>query len=158
MNTGIISSRYARALLRYAEETGGAERVAIQARQLLEHPEVKSVRLEPELERFVTLLVRNGRIEDVRLMLRTYVAMYYESKGFKLARLVSAVAAPDLEARMQAVLEQKFGCKVLLDSSVDPELIGGFTVEIGDYMLDASVKNQIDVIRREFIIQNNRIV
>lgn len=158
MNTGIISSRYARALLRYAEETGGAERVAIQARQLLEHPEVKSVRLESEIERFVTLLVRNGRIEDVRLMLRTYIAMYYESKGFKLAHLVTAVPAPGLEARMQAVLEQKFGCGVLLDSSVNPELIGGFTVEIGDYMLDASVKNQIDVIRREFIIQNNRIV
>lgn len=158
MNTGIISSRYAKALLRYAQETGGGERVARQARELLANPTMDSIKLEPELERFVALLVRNGRIEDVRLMLRTYVALYYRSKGIELAHLTSTIPSPELETRIRTLLEKQFGCEVLLESSVDPALLGGFVVEIGDYLLDASVRNQIEAIRRQFVIQNNRIV
>ena len=41
---------------------------------------------------------------------------------------------------------------------VDPSLIGGFVVQVGDYLLDASVRNQIETIRRQFVVQNNRIV
>jgi len=158
MNTGLISTRYARALIRYTEETGGAERVAEQAYDLLLNPDMESVKLEPELERFVQLLLKNGRIEDVRLMLRTYVAMYYESKGYRLATLITAVPCPDLESKISAMLEEKFQCTVVLDTKVDPTLIGGFIVEIDNHLIDASVRNQIETIRRQFVIQNNRIV
>jgi len=158
MNTGLISTRYAKALFRYAEETGGAERVARQAYDLLLNPDIESVRLEPELECFVGLLVKNGRIGDVRLMLHAYVAMYYRSKGYRLATLVTAVPCPDLESKISAMLEEKFHCTVILDTKVDPTLIGGFIVEIDDHLIDASIRNQIETIRRQFVIQNNRIV
>ena len=68
MNTGIIATRYATALLRYTEETGGGERVCAQVRRLLEHPEERPAALEPELERFVRLLVKNGRLGEVRFV------------------------------------------------------------------------------------------
>ncbi|MCQ2182906.1 MAG: ATP synthase F1 subunit delta [Bacteroidales bacterium] len=158
MNTGLISARYARALMRYTEETGGAERVAEQAYNLLLNPDMTSVKLEPELERFVSLLVKNGRIDDVQLMLRTFVAMYYKSRGYRLATLITAVPCPDLESKISAMLEDKFQCTVILDTKVDPALIGGFIVEIDDHLIDASVRNQIETIRRQFVIQNNRIV
>lgn len=158
MNTGLISARYAKALIRYTEETGGGERVARQAYELLLDSDINSVKLEPELERFVDLLVKNGRIADVRLMLRTYVAMYYRSKGYRLATLVTAVPCPDLESKITAMLEDKFHCTVILDTKVDPSLIGGFVVEIDDHLIDASVRSQIETIRRQFVIQNNRIV
>ena len=45
MNTGIISSRYATALLRYTQETGGGARVCAQVRRLLEHPEERPAAL-----------------------------------------------------------------------------------------------------------------
>ena len=47
---------------------------------------------------------------------------------------------------------------MLLETSVDPDLLGGFTLEIGDYLLDGSVRRQIETIRRQFVISNNRIV
>ena len=56
------------------------------------------------------------------------------------------------------MLERQLGCEVLLESDVDPDLLGGFTLEVGDYLLDASVRRQIETIRRQFVIQNNRIV
>ncbi len=158
MNTGIISSRYATALLRYTEETGGGERVCAQARRLLDHPDQKPVPLEPELERFIRLLVKNGRLEDVRFMLRTFIAMYYRSRGIKVARLTTVVSSEELERKLRTMLEKQLGCEVLIETRVDPAIIGGFVLEVGDYMLDASVRRQIETIRRQFVIQNNRIV
>ena len=158
MNTGLISSRYASALLRYTQETGGGERVCAQVRHLLEHPEEDPGRLEPELERFVRLLVKNGRMEDVRFIFRSFIEMYYRSRGVLVARLTTVVPAGELEDRLRRVLEEKFGGEVLVESRVDPALIGGFTLEVGDYLLDASVRRQIETIRRQFVIQNNRIV
>ena len=158
MNTGIISSRYATALLRYTQETGGGERVCAQVRRLLEHPEERPAALEPELERFVRLLVKNGRLGEVRFIFRSFIAMYYRSRGIRVARLVTAVPSPELERKLRTVLEKQFGGDVLIESDVNPDLLGGFTLEVDDYLLDASVRRQIETIRRQFVISNNRIV
>ena len=158
MNTGIIASRYATALLRYTQETGGGERVCAQARRLLDHPEQNPGPLEPELERLVRLLVKNGRIEDAKFILRSFVAMYYRSRGIQVVQLTTVVPSEELEQRLRPVLEKQLGREVLIESKVDPELLGGFTLEVGDYLLDASVRRQIETIRRQFVISNNRIV
>ena len=47
---------------------------------------------------------------------------------------------------------------VIMDSTVDESLEGGFVFEVDGYMLDASVRTQMERIRREFIEKNNRIV
>ncbi len=158
MNTGIISTRYAKALLMYTEENGSGERVCAQVREILKSPDKVPARLEPELERFVALLVRNSRMEDVRFILRSFVSMYYRSKGIRLATLTTSVPAPGLEERLHPMLERDFSCKVIFETAVDPSLIGGFVVTVDDYVLDASVRNQLETIRRQFIIQTNRIV
>ncbi|MCR4860860.1 MAG: F0F1 ATP synthase subunit delta [Bacteroidales bacterium] len=158
MNTGIISSRYATALLRYVQETGGGERVCAQVRRLLDHPDQSPGKLEPELERFTRLLVKNGRLEDVRFILRSFLAMYYRSLGIQVAHLTTVVPSADLERKLHAMLTRQLGCEVLIETKVDPALLGGFTLEVGDYLLDASVRRQIETIRRQFVIQNNRIV
>lgn len=158
MNTGIISSRYATALLRYVEETGGGERVCAQVRRLLDHPELDPGPLEPELERFVRLLADNGRLDDVRIIFRSFLAMYCRSRGILTVRLTTVVPAEGLERKLRTVLEKQFGSEVLIETRTDPGLVGGFTLEVGDYLLDASVRRQIAAIRRQFVIQNNRIV
>ena len=158
MNTGIIASRYATALLRYTEETGGGERVCAQVRRLLDHPEQDPGPLEPELERLIRLVVENGRLEDVKFILRSFIAMYYRSRGIQVAQLTTVVPSEGLERKLRTMLEKQFGTQVLIETKVDPELIGGFTLEVGDYLLDASVRRQIETIRRQFVISNNRIV
>ena len=98
-------------------------------------------------------------MSEVRFILNSYVSLYYKSIGVMLAKLVSAQSVD--EATVQSlceVLEAHFGCKVSMSVKVDPSLIGGFVVQVGDYMLDASVRNQIETIRRQFVVQNNRIV
>jgi len=159
MNSGIISSRYATALLRYVQETGRGEQVCDQAVAILQDPDILTRGpLEPELERFVTLLIRNGRLSDVRMIFLTFITMYYGSIGVMTAHLITCAPVPGLKEKLQPILERQFGCRVVIGATVDSSLIGGFKLEIGEYELDASVRRQIDEIRRQFYVSNNRIV
>ena len=259
MNTGIIASRYATALLKLVDETGSGESVAAQVqvieaaldgsqefRHAVADPAVSAesklglfeaavAPLAPELRKFIQLLIRNGRIGDARLVFTTFITEYYRARHIKRARLVvadgsllsaaassvavarqahqpaaglspvaspvaglSSVAAlssvaepveapeepsdseplrlagtlrqaqrpveqhqaeaPSLESRLREVIESKTGCKLDLKTEVDPTLIGGFIFEVDDLLLDASVSRQIDIIRRQFIEKNRRIV
>lgn len=158
MNTGIISKRYAKALLAYVQETGNGERVSAQVRQLLGQGDMSGITLEPELQRFMELLVEKGRVEYVRGIFHTFLELYYDSIGVKRATLTVAVPAPGLEDRLRPLLEEQFGCKVEFDTIVDPGLVGGFVIEVGERQLDASVRHRLEIIRRQFIISNNRLV
>ena len=134
-----------------------------------------------ELHKFLELLIRNGRIGDVRLVLTTFVTEYYRSRHIKRARLVVADPAlldpeptpsdpvpvegslrqaqrPALESRLRELIGKETGCELLLETKVDPSLIGGFVFEVEDMILDASVSRQLDVIRHQFIEKNRRIV
>ncbi len=226
MNTGIIATRYATALLKLVEETGSGELVAAQVqviekaldevpdfRRAVDDPAVAAVQkislfeaalkdsMAQELHKFFELLIRNGRIGDVRLVLTTFIIEYYRSRHIKRARLVvadpallssssvsgsdSPVAGSDssvagsvrgtvirqtrlpegdsrrpgsLESRLRELIGKETGCELLLETKVDPSLIGGFVFEVEDMILDASVSRQLDFIRRQFIEKNRRIV
>ena len=159
MNTGIVSVRYARALLRYVQELGCGEHVCREACALLADPDsVTSVQLSAELGRFANLLKRQGRLQDVRQILNTFVRMYRESTGTLMAKLTTCAPAPELEQRLRPILEERFGLKVEMEVSVDERLLGGFKVDVGDYELDASLRSQIEALRRQFVVRNNRIV
>lgn len=206
MNTGIIATRYATALLKLVEETGSGDVVAAQVqviekaldevpefRRAVDDPAVSVVRkislfeaalkdsMAQELRKFLELLIRNGRIGDVRLVLTTFVTEYYRSRHIKRARLVVAdpalldpeptpsdpvpvegalrqVQRPALESRLRDLIEKQTGCRLILKTEVNPSLIGGFVFEVEDTVLDASVSRQLDIIRRQFIEKNRRIV
>ena len=206
MNTGIIATRYATALLKLVEETGSGELVAAQVqviekaldevpdfRRAVDDPAVAAVQkislfedalkdsMAQELHKFLELLIRNGRIGDVRLVLTTFVTEYYRSRHIKRARLVVAdpvlldpeptpsapvpvegslrqAQRPALESRLRELIGKETGCELLLETKVDPSLIGGFVFEVEDMILDASVSRQLDVIRHQFIEKNRRIV
>ena len=158
MNTGVISSRYAKALLKLVLETGGGENVYAQVTALLADPDRIPQPLAPELERFIALLVKNHRIEHVKLMFNSFVKMYDEQVNRRRIRLTTALAAPELERKIKVLFEEKLGGEVIIDAKVDPDIIGGFILVVDDRMLDASVSRQIEDIRRQFIEKNKRIV
>lgn len=209
MNTGIIATRYATALLKLVEETGSGELVAAQVqviekaldevpdfRRAVDDPAVAAAKkialfeaalssvaesvegtsLAPDLRKFLELLIRNGRIGDVRLIFTTFVTEYYRARHIKRAKLVVADSAllnpeptpsdrelaeplrPTLDVRLRDLIEKQTGCKLILKTEVKPSLIGGFVFEVEDTVLDASVSRQLDIIRSQFIEKNRRIV
>ncbi|MCQ2156975.1 MAG: F0F1 ATP synthase subunit delta [Bacteroidales bacterium] len=158
MNSGVISSRYANAFLRLTQESGRGEQVCEQVRTLLRDPESMPEKMEPDLEKLILLLRRNGREDHLKFILRSFVDRYYDSVNARLAHLTTAVPSPGLGEKLCGLVAENSGLRVVLETSVDPDIIGGFVFEIDDYILDASVRSSIEKIRRELIEKNNRIV
>ena len=53
----------------------------------------------------------------------------------------------DASSRIKGALEKATGKKIILETSVDPELIGGLVAQVGSYTLDRSVKNSLEKLR-----------
>ena len=158
MNTGAVTKRYAKALLLLTRESGRGEQVCAQVIDILRDPANIPSPLEEDLGKFISFLASKGRADYLRRILRSFVDLYCESSGLQHAVLTSAVESPELEKKVRGELESRFGGKVLLETAVDPNLIGGYRLEVGGYMMDGSVRRQLDILRREFIVRNNRIV
>lgn len=151
MNSGVISMRYATALLKLVQQTGRGDAVFEQVRSLLSAPETQPAQLEPDLERFMALLVANGRTEILKQTLTSFVTLYCRAAGLKMVHLKTAVASPEFESGIVRTLERQTGCKVILSSEVDPSLIGGFTLEMDSRLLDGSVRYRLEQIRRSLV-------
>lgn len=186
MNRAIVITRYASALVRFVRENGQGERVLGEAEALLKAlhtvpdlarmveaaPDVVNAAekknllqsalgspLSPEMDRFFALLSRNGRMELVPDILRNFVTLYRRSIGVCRAHL-TAVAPPSehLLQSLKALVKGKTGADVIFDVDVDPSLVGGFVLDLDSYLLDASVKRQLEMIREQFIERNRRII
>jgi F0F1-type ATP synthase, delta subunit (mitochondrial oligomycin sensitivity protein) len=188
MNAGIIASRYAAALLMLVQETGSGDVVVRQVLALQkallsvqglsqaigDSTEVSTERklalfeaclgdeaMAPDLRKFLSLLIRKGRINDASLVFSSFVSAYYKSKGIKRGRLVvpkKGEGIGDLVARLERLVQDSTGSTLELEVDEDPSIIGGFVFEMEDNLLDASVSHQLDLIRRQFVERNRRIV
>lgn len=159
MNTGAIAKRYAKALLLQTQDSGRGEQVFGQVRSMLASPDAALPQaLEPDIQKLVALLVRNGRQDYLKFILHSFLGLYCKAEGICRATLTTAVPSPELAVKMEKLLASKTGGRVLLEQKVEPDLIGGFILDVEEFMLDASVRNRIETIRRQFVEKNTRIV
>ena len=184
MNAGIVASRYAKALLKFVQETGNGDKVYAQAgvlalrmqeyRQLRDyienHPEIdlaKKLQLleaalgespAMEMSRFVSLVIIRRRSEFFLRMLLSFLTLYREAQNIKVGRLITALPAEGLKERMEELFRDKTGAEVHLEQKVDPEILGGFVFELDDWRMDASVAGQFRKIKAKLVDNTNRIV
>jgi F-type H+-transporting ATPase subunit delta len=184
MNTGIVASRYAKALLKYVQENGAGNEVYSQSVVLVaymhELPQLKlyvedsaDVSLErkisllssalghdldPSLVRFLELLSQRRRLELLSRMLVSFIEQYRRTHNIKVGRLVTAVPMSGLRERLEEIFAEKMSADVHLEEKVDDSLIGGFVFELDGLRLDASVERQLERLRSQLVEKNNRIV
>jgi F-type H+-transporting ATPase subunit delta len=91
-------------------------------------------------------------------MLWSFISQYREAHDIKVGTLVTAVQDDDLRKRLEDLFHDKTRCEVHFKTSVDPELIGGFVFEIDGRRLDASVRSQLERIRRSLVDETSRLV
>lgn len=94
---------------------------------------------------FLKLLAQNKRLDMARDIALAYIAIYRRANAIYKVSVVSAAPLGDAEkARLEAVIAKHVGKGTMeYDFSVDPALIGGFTVTINSERLDASVASQL---------------
>ncbi|GKS70124.1 ATP synthase F1 subcomplex delta subunit [Nitrosomonas sp. PY1] len=98
-----------------------------------------------EAHNFLTLLAENKRITILPQISQLYEQLKAQYEGILEAKITSAfeIDAKQLKKLIDD-LEQKFNCKIEPKVSIDPELIGGIKVEIGDEVFDASVRGKLE--------------
>ena len=98
-----------------------------------------------QMRHFMLLLVDKGRIYLAEAILKEFQARVRELKKTVLAEVISAVELSDeqKETVRQKVQSMTDAQSVELETSLDPDLIGGVVIKIGSQVLDASIRGQL---------------
>jgi F-type H+-transporting ATPase subunit delta len=98
-----------------------------------------------DLKNFVDTLVSAGRVALLPQMIDAYGDLINEAEGKALAVVTSAVPlAQDDQDSIASRLAQILGKSIVLESKVDPSLLGGFVAKVGNYRIDMSLKTKLD--------------
>ena len=162
MDAGLIASRYANALLIFAKEEQAAARVYSDARALLDAlPQKDSLEdciqgLSKPMQKFVTVVIQNKRAAYLPAILNAYRSLYRHENGITRAWLTTAEEDPGLADRLTELMKLQGFTEVDWKTEVNPDLIGGFIIQIEDKRLDASIASQLQSIRKEWEEKNRK--
>jgi len=175
MDYGVISVRYARALLKSATELKVEEKVyadmimlaacyveVADLRATIENPMLQrsekvrllTTALGPDAnelsKRFIELVLKEGREKVLQFMANSYITFYREQKNIIRGKLTTAAAVSEAtEQKMKQMVESRTQGTVEFNTEVDPSIIGGFILEYDTYRMDASVKTRLNNILSE---------
>ncbi len=183
MNSGMISKRYARALLQYAVGQKAEETVFSEMKQLAEtfaqEPRLRVAMENPMLSKenkfdlivaaiggkgsdqfrqFVRFVMDKKRERAIRNIALSYVDLYCEEKKINSAKLVTATEPDEATVTKLKTLAQQIKAGTLdFETKVDPEVGGGFILYVDTYRLDASVRMQLNKIKQDLINENSKV-
>jgi len=102
--------------------------------------------------RFLQTLVRHRRQMRTPEIAREYLDIVDEAEGRMHARVTLARESSDAEVKaIAAQLSRVFGKEVIPHVAVDPSIMGGVVVNVGDTVLDGSVRKRLGTLRRQML-------
>lgn len=105
---------------------------------------VASMEVDQVMGNFLKLLVQKKRAVLLPEIAEAFKTMVDEAKNISHGKVTSAIALDSaMQKKIQKVLEKLTGKKVELTTSVDPSIIGGIVAQVGDLVLDGSIKTQL---------------
>lgn len=174
-----IAKRYAKALLEIAEESKKLDKITQDIQTIdslikisrdiqlfLKSPIIKEEKkkeiireifsdgkIDPVTLRFILLLVdknREGLLHDIT---KAYQDLYDEKMGIVNAEVVTVIEIDEDEKKKveQKILELTGANKVKATYKVDPTIIGGIVIKIGDRVYDGSIRRKIYLLREQLI-------
>ena len=100
--------------------------------------------------RFLELLAERHRLPVVFRIQKAFDALWREERKLLPVSVTSAVELdPSLLENIGRKIEEQTGRKVELTSTVDPDVLGGIVLQVGDRVLDASVRNRLERLRKQ---------
>ena len=170
MDIGVISVRYARALLKSATDAKIEDAVYTEMqtlaksyaevpllRQTIDNPMLSKDKKQELLltavgqkpsdltKAFISLVLKEDRENVMQFIANSYVTLYRQQKNVIRGRLITAAAvSPATEQKMRKMVESKTNGTVEFETEVNPDIIGGFILEYDTYRMDASVKAKLN--------------
>jgi F-type H+-transporting ATPase subunit delta len=135
-----------RAVAIFANPAIAVEKRAAALRDML------SDRVSGPVLNLVQLMLRRGRIEELPRVASEFRRLDDDRQGIVHATVTSAAELTQDEIReLTARLERSTGGRVALDVEVDPSLLGGLVVRVGDRMIDGSVRGRLERLRNQLL-------
>jgi F-type H+-transporting ATPase subunit delta len=105
---------------------------------------------DPRLLNFLELLAERHRMPALFRIRREFDSMWAEENKLLPVTVTSAVELdPAIVEQIGREIEQQTGRRVELSSSVDPDVLGGLVVRVGNLVLDATVRNRLEQLRKQ---------
>lgn len=169
MNTGLISSRYATTLLEFSIENGEQD-VVYQKMKLLTEVFIftpllrrtqsdRSINildkkkfiitacggsLPVSLDKMIDLILKNDRQDVLHFIALQYIEMYRKKYKIQNAKLTTAYSMEQKEIdRFLVRIEKIVDETIELETETNPDIIGGFILQLGDYRWDASLSGKL---------------
>jgi F-type H+-transporting ATPase subunit delta len=170
LSLSAISKRYARALIQLGAEQNKVEQYSAELdnvleafaleknlRLVLDSPSfsyqkrsailaevAEALQLSAGIRNFLGLLLEKQRLRYLSQIVEHFHLIADELSGTLRAQLTSAVFLDEAQtSQIQSGLEQQTGKKVILDTQVDPVLLGGLKAEFGGRIFDGSLSTQL---------------
>src|SRR5436190_5721060 len=104
---------------------------------------------EPELVNFLELLIEKHRMPVIFRIRRQFDALWAKENKRLGVTVTSAVELdPKVVKRIGAEIEEQTGDTVELQSKVDPDILGGLVLQVGNMVLDTSIRNRLEKLRK----------
>jgi F-type H+-transporting ATPase subunit delta len=171
-----VARNYAEALFQLGERSGNTERyvdlIDAVAAALETTPRLQAVLMSPRVSKtekarlfsaalkdvprefvlFLQALVRRGRQQIMREIATQYLALL-DQKLDRVRAGVTLARNPDekLKRTIQEALSRQLGKHVIPAFSVEPEILGGAIVRVGERVLDGSVRRRMTKLRRQLL-------
>lgn len=172
MRHTILARRYAKALFSLGKEQGKTEEYSgmlgalaglyadgaagvgdavtnplypLDVRQKVMAKIAESMQADAIMTSFLNLLIEKKRADILPDIAEAMQGMVDKDQNISHGSIVSAVELDNaLLEKIQATLEKLTGNKVILETQVDPSIIGGILAKVGDLVLDGSIKTQLN--------------
>ena len=107
---------------------------------------------------FISLLVRKGREGNLPEIAEAFITQYNTLKGIHKVKLTTAAPlSQQIQQEIMAKIKTESGVKnIELETGVDHELVGGFTLQMADIYVDASILRDLNDIKKQFL--NNEYI
>jgi len=108
----------------------------------------KKAKLGALTTQFIGTVAGNRRAEELPAIIAAFSKLIAQQRGSQVARVTSAkkLTAAELTS-LKSNLKKSLGHSVDVETSVDPELLGGFVVAIGSRLYDSSLKSKLEDLR-----------
>jgi F-type H+-transporting ATPase subunit delta len=105
---------------------------------------------EDIVQNFLELLIEKHRVPAIHRIRREYDALWQEENKLLPVEVTSAIELDeDTVKQIGDQIGERTGRKVQLESKVDPDILGGIVVRVGDRILDASIANRLESLRKQ---------
>ena len=174
MSSTRAAIRYAKAILEIADSKKSAAEVSVdmaliattiagnlELHSIIQNPLIKTdTKKDVVLEVFASvnavtkslfhLLLENKRFEILEAIALEYNNLFDIMNGVEVAKVITAIPMDAaLEAKVLAKIATFSNKKITIENTVDPSIIGGFILRIGDKQYNASIANRLQVLKRE---------